>query len=150
MKNLTNKQKVIAISILVVLFCIGFLLGIFTGLGRRNREDKELNKVETNTLQSSNQNGTVFYASIEKISEYNGITSILVKGLDINDINYRGEFSFSINNETELLWRHTKIDISSLKVGQNISITHTGEVLTIYPAQLTKVTKIMVLDDEID
>lgn len=150
MKNLTNKQKIIAISILVVLFCIGFLLGIFTGIGRKNREDKELNKVETNTLQSSNQNGNVFYASIEKISEYNGITSILVKGLDINDINYRGKFSFSINDETELLWRETKIDISNLKVGQNISITRSGNVLESYPAVLTKVTKIIVLDDEIE
>lgn len=43
MKNLTNKQKVIAISILVVLFCIGFSLGIFTGIERKNREYKENN-----------------------------------------------------------------------------------------------------------
>lgn len=137
MKKLTSKQKIIAMSILVALFCIGFLLGIFTGLGRKNKE-------------LENQKENVFYATIETIRHNNGKTSLLVKGLDINDINYRGKFSFSIDNNTELLWRYTKIDSSNLKVGQNISIAHSGEVLTSYPAQLTKVTRVIVLDDEIE
>lgn len=144
MKNLTNKQKIIAVVMLVVLFCIGFLLGIFTGIGRKNGEDKEFQ----NSLQSNIQKGDTFYATIEEI--YGEGTHILVKGLEINDINYRGEFRFSIDNNTELIWRGTKIDISSLKVGQNISVTHTGGVLEIYPAQLTKVTKIAVLEDKIE
>ena len=91
----------------------------------------------------------VFYATIEEIREYNGITTVLVKGLDVNDINHRGEFDFSIDNDTELLWHGTKIEISDLKEGQNISITSTGEVLERYPAGLTKVTKIVVLDDKL-
>lgn len=91
----------------------------------------------------------VFYATIEEIREYNGITTVLVKGLDVNDINHRGEFDFSIDNDTELLWHGTKIEISDLKEGQNISITSTGEVLERYPAGLTKVTRVIVLDDEL-
>lgn len=146
MKNSTNKQKIMTISIFVALFCIGFLLGIFTGIERKNKD--EMNNIQINNLQSSNQNGDVFYATIEEI--YGGGTHILVKGLDINDINYRGEFRFSIGDDTELIWRGIKIDVSSLKVGQNISVTHTGGVLEIYPAQLTKVTKIIVLDDQIE
>lgn len=145
MKNFTNKQIVKIICIFVALLCIGFLLGTFVGISRKNREYKE-----SNSSQLENQKENVFYASIETIREYNGITSLVVKGLDVNDINYRGKFSFSIDGDTELLWRYTEIDISSLKVGQNISITHTGEVLTIYPAQLTKVTRIMILDDEVE
>ncbi len=91
----------------------------------------------------------VFYATIEEIREYNGITTVLVKGLDVNDINHRGEFDFSIDANTELLWHGTKIEISDLKEGQNISITSTGEVLERYPAGLTKVTRVIVLDDEL-
>ena len=91
----------------------------------------------------------VFYATIEEIREYNGTTTVLVKGLDVNDINHRGEFDFSIDANTELLWHGTKIEISDLKEGQNISITSTGEVLERYPAGLTKVTKIVVLDDKL-
>lgn len=91
----------------------------------------------------------VFYATIEEIREYNGITTVLVKGLDVNDINHRGEFDFSIDANTELLWHGTKIEISDLKEGQNISITSTGEVLERYPAGLTKVTRVIILDDEL-
>ena len=42
-----------------------------------------------------------------------------------------------------------KIEISDLKEGQNVSITSTGEVLESYPAQLTEVTKIIVLENEL-
>ena len=91
----------------------------------------------------------VFYATIEKITQYNGKTVLLVKGLEVNDINHRGEYDFSIDEDTKLEWRYTEIDVSKLKVGQNISITFTGDVLESYPARLKKVTKVIVLSDEI-
>ena len=78
-----------------------------------------------------------------------GITTILIEGLESNDINHRGEFDFSVDKDTELLWKEAKIELSSLKEGQNVSITSTGEILESYPAQLTKVTKIIVLEDEL-
>ena len=107
-------------------------------------------KNEQKVISDSEQNyADVFYATIEEIREYNGITIVLVKGLDVNDINHRGEFDFSIDANTELLWHGTKIEISDLKEGQNISITSTGEVLERYPAGLTKVTRVIVLDDEL-
>ena len=86
---------------------------------------------------------------IKEIREYNGITTILIEGLESNDINHRGEFDFSVDKDTELLWKEAKIELSSLKEGQNVSITSTGEILESYPAQLTKVTKIIVLEDEL-
>lgn len=99
----------------------------------------------------------VFNAKIKRISGHNGITTVLIKGLESNDINHRGEFDFSIDNNTQILWiepkstksSYTAIDSSKLKEGQNISITSTGYVLEISPAQLTKVTKVIVLEDEL-
>lgn len=98
-----------------------------------------------------------FKATIKEISKYNEITTILVKGLASNDINYRGEFEFSVHNDTKLLWidpysiksSYTSIDLSNLKEGQNVSITSIGEVLESYPAKLTKVTEVIVLEEKL-
>ena len=91
----------------------------------------------------------VFYAKIEEINTSNGKTIIFIKGLEINDINSRGAFFFSVDNDTELLWRNTKIKLSDLKEGQNVSITSIGDVLESSPAKLTKVARVIVLDDEL-
>lgn len=116
-----------------------------------NEEMKVYEKKIEEELQKNDYNigNNVFNARIKEIREYNGITTILIEGLESNDINYRGEFDFSVDNDTELLWKEAKIELSSLKEGQNVSINSTGEVLESYPAQLTKVTKIIVLEDEL-
>ena len=116
-----------------------------------NEEMKKNEKKIEEELQKNDYNigNNVFNARIKEIREYNGITTILIEGLESNDINHRGEFDFSVDNDTELLWKEAKIELSSLKEGQNVSINSTGEVLESYPAQLTKVTKIIVLEDEL-
>ena len=116
-----------------------------------NEEMKVYEKKFEEKLQKNDYNieNNVFNARIKEIREYNGITTILIEGLESNDINHRGEFDFSVDNDTELLWKEAKIELSSLKEGQNVSITSTGEILESYPAQLTKVTKIIVLEDEL-
>ena len=106
-------------------------------------------KFEEELRQNEDTIGDVFNAKIKEIREYNGITTILIEGLETNDINHKGEFDFSIDNDTELLWNNTKIELSDLKEGQNVAITSIGEVLESYPAQLTKVTKIIILEDEL-
>lgn len=132
------KVLCVILSIIIVIGLIFFVI------------DYNKIKSEQKVISDSEQNyADVFYATIEEIREYNGITTVLVKGLDVNDINHRGEFDFSIDNDTELLWHGTKIEISDLKEGQNISITSTGEVLERYPAGLTKVTRVIILDDEL-
>lgn len=114
-------------------------------------ENESIWKKIEEELQKNDYNigNNVFNARIKEIREYNGITTILIEGLESNDINHRGEFDFSVDNDTELLWKEAKIELSSLKEGQNVSINSTGEVLESYPAQLTKVTKIIVLEDEL-
>ena len=116
-----------------------------------NEEMKVYEKKIEEELQKNDYNigNNVFNARIKEIREYNGITTILIEGLESNDINHRGECDFSVDNDTELLWKEAKIELSSLKEGQNVSINSTGEVLESYPAQLTKVTKIIVLEDEL-
>ena len=103
------------------------------------------------------QDENIFNAKIKKINEHNGITTILIKGFESNDINYRGEFEFSIDDDTKLLCiepnciksSYTEIDLPKLKEGQNVSITSIGEVLESYPIQLTKVTKVVVLEEQL-
>ncbi len=87
-----------------------------------------------------------FKAIIKKIREYNGITTVEIEA---NDENVSGKYNFSVDNNTELLWKKTKIDISSLKEGQNVSITSVGMVLDSNPATLTDVTKVIILEDKL-
>ena len=46
-----------------------------------------------------------FYATITQINDKN----FTVKGIEANDINYRGEFVFLLAEETALEWRGTEI-----------------------------------------
>lgn len=86
-----------------------------------------------------------FTATIKKISEYNGITLVLTEGKE--DINLKGEFDFTIDADTKLLRKNQNLEISGLKAGQKISVTTQGEILEKEPARLTKVTKVIVLED---
>ncbi len=92
--------------------------------------------------------GDEFYAEIENIKASGGTTYIYVKGLDINDINHRGNYHFIVYNDTKLMWHYTKIGLSDLKVGQTLSITSVGTVRK-STGLLNKVTRINILNDEI-
>ncbi len=90
-------------------------------------------------------NAQTFYATI---SDIRGDT-LTVAGMDVNDVNFRGEFCFSIEKETKIIWRYTDIPADDLEVGDHISVTFTGEVLETYPGQIQHVTVIQLLDDEL-
>lgn len=92
--------------------------------------------------------GDTFYATIEKIKNYDGATYIYVKGLEINDINHRGEYYFKVDDDTELIWRYVKKSLSELKEGQTISITSVGAMMK-NTGLLNKVTRVTLLEDEI-
>ncbi len=84
-----------------------------------------------------------FYAVITEIRD----DSYLVDGLEVNDVNFRDEFSFSISPETILEWRGVPITPEDLEVGDTISISFPGYVLEIYPAIIPEVDAIRLLDD---
>lgn len=132
-------KKEIKIILIILLIIIALVIGYFVGYKRA------YDKIEkaSQSINYTNEQQT-FYAEIKQINDNN----ILVEGLSVNDINYRGEFTFSIVGETKLEWRGTEISLSELDVGDNISITFAGEILDSYPAQIKDVIKIQLLDDE--
>jgi len=89
--------------------------------------------------------------TIESIKQYNdGSIHITAKGLEINDINYRNDFTFKVDDSIKITWIGGKLKASDLKIGNNISITFTDEIITtVIPTPLKEVVEIQVLDDEI-
>ena len=134
-------KKELKVILVIMLVIIALVIGYFVGYKRA------YDKIES-ASQNVNYNNEqqTFYAEIKEINNNN---VFLVEGLSVNDINYRGDFTFSVVEETKLEWRGTEISISDLKVGDNISITFDGEILDTYPAQIKEVIKIQLLDDEI-
>ena len=126
-----NKKRA---SLLLALLCAGAAIAgvfYFAGFQAARRERPALD-------------AQTFYAAI---SDIQGDT-LRVTGLTVNDVNFRGEFCFSIEKETKITWRHTDIPADDLEVGDHISVTFTGEVLETYPGQIQHVTVIRLLDDE--
>lgn len=156
-----SKNKKVIIGILIVVLIVISVVIAYKIIKKSvtNREDFKF-KVENidsnpvNTINYDNNKeavyGDVFYAKIKKINTYNNsITTILVEGLEVNDINHRGLFKFSIKDDTKILWRKTEIKLSDLKEGQNVSITSIGAVQESYPVGLTNVPRVILLDDEL-
>lgn len=85
-----------------------------------------------------------FYATIENINEYKGKTSLIVKGLEENDINFRGSFTFTIKDNTLISDSNNEnVEKTSLEIGQTILVEFTGDILESSPAQID-VTKIII------
>lgn len=129
-----KKQTKIIISTvtLVLVAATFFLLGRLTA----NKDYSWLPSVS----------GQTFYAKILKVDG----NYFHVEGLEVNDINHRGEFTFTITEDTVLEWHNTKLLITDqdFDAGDLIAITYSGEVMETYPAGLTNVDKITLLDDK--
>ena len=86
-----------------------------------------------------------FYATILTIDDH----VLLVEGLEVNDINSRGQFYIQVDENTRLDWLGTEITLSDLAVGDRIAITWSGLVQETYPARIVDpVHRIKLLDDE--
>ncbi len=68
-----NKKVLGLIIILVVIVMVAIIAIVI--------KPKESNSDIINSNIVSKNNEDIFYASIEEINEYNGVTSVLVKGL---------------------------------------------------------------------
>ena len=129
MKKVSMKT---AILLLIVGMLFSGIIGFF--IGRDN-----LNVANESVLEI-----TTFYATVLDV---NG-DFFHVKGLDVNDINFRGEFTFVVDKDTIIEWRYEAMNVSELKVGQQISISFIGPIMESHPAQLSKIVKIQLLDDK--
>lgn len=116
----------VAVVIFVCAFGGGFVVGRITA----NPQDKT--------------NCEVVYAEIISVNGAN----FHVKGLEVNDINGRGEFTFSAKETTQLVWRGTEIPLSDFQSGDRIAFYWRGMILESYPAQVQNVVMIKLLDDE--
>lgn len=114
------------VSIVIIICCVAVISYL---VGRLNAPD---------------MNTKTFYATVESI---NG-NSFVVQGLEVNDINSRGQFTFTVEDTTALEWHNTEIQISDLQAGDTISVTYSGGVTETYPAGIENIIKIVLLDDE--
>ena len=85
--------RVLAVIVFLLAFA-GANVGSFL-LGRASAEHNSVSWEEA----------SVFYAQIVERRE----NTLLVEGLPVNDVNHRGQFSFTLGEDTRLLWRGEEI-----------------------------------------
>lgn len=135
-----KKSLKIILNILfsVIFLVIGLFFGYKIAYNKYHKIDNSSKIINYDTHQCT------FYAKIKNITD----NIFLVEGLSVNDINFRGEFVFSVTEATQILWQGEKIELSDLGVGNNISITFDGYVLESYPGQINNIYRIQLLDDK--
>lgn len=72
--------------------------------------------------------------------------SVFVKGMEKNGINFRGEFVFSIEQDTRIVRQFHRISFRELKIGDRIAVSFRGETLEIYPVIIEEVKQIRLLN----
>ncbi|HCD69609.1 MAG TPA: DUF3221 domain-containing protein [Ruminococcaceae bacterium] len=127
---MTGKKKVICLIAAVLLAAGAFVGGFFAG---KNTADTDKNTI-----------CEVVYAEILDIND----NFFHVKGLEVNDVNGRDEFTFSAKENTRLVWRGTEISLSDFNIGDKIAFYYSGAVLETFPAQIPDVRIIKLLEDE--
>ena len=128
------KKKYIAVVglLLIAIAITSYFIGYKTAYDRIEDNPGTVNIPQT------------FYAEITDISD----ELFTVDGLDINDINYRGSFTFSVYEETNLVWRGTEMQIEEFDVGDIISVSFVGYIQERYPGHILDVVQVQLLDDE--
>lgn len=131
-------HKIVIVSAMVFLLCVS-VASYFLGY-KAACSDYEYG------LSQSQTTFETFYAEIIEIED----NQIVVDGIDINDINYRGQFTLEVYGETELVWHNSPIAISDLKEGHIISITLAAPsgTVDISAEVITDIARIQVLSDQ--
>ena len=103
---MSSKQKIFIIIGAIAIIAISFVAGLFIGQKNAPKNDLAFSKVYSQT----------FYAKIESIKQYNdGSFHLNVRGLEVNDINYRGDFTFEVDDSMNMTWRGEKVKVLSGK-----------------------------------
>lgn len=153
MKNLTSKQKIIAVSILVGLFCIGFLIGTFTGVGRKNRDNNEIDfnneikKVEELTeypepiyIQDAVNNGWFVIDSINSKIYNKDVLDRFIENTSMNAKNRVADkitiASYNMNDEPFIYDLEYKIFEETYINEKQQEVNKTGYILKIDPSRV--------------
>ncbi len=133
------KQKIFVTIGIIVIIGVSFVVGLLVGQKNVSNNDTEVSKVYSQT----------FYANIQSIKQYNdGSIHLNVKGLNVNDIHYRGYFTFKVDDNIDIIRGKEKIKVSDLAIGDNISITFTDEIInSVSPTPLQEVVKVQLLNE---
>ncbi len=86
---------------------------------------------------------STFYASVDSIDG----RSLSVTGLDVNDINGRGEFFITLADDAPVMFRGTSVPVDSITEGEIIEVIYDSLVLESYPAIIYDVAAIKILSD---
>lgn len=151
-----NKKIVYGITAIVIIFLVIIGIMYLVDLNKMNNNEPVVfstwgkKYAPAEKVKEYNESETTFCATIESIKKYtDGSFHIYVKGLEVNEINYRGNFTFKVDNKVKMTWKGEDINISDLKEGDNISITFTDELITdISPTPLTEVIKVQLLSEK--
>lgn len=118
----------VALTVVFLLFAIlmSFVIGFVMGYRSPDNVDGE---IDVNT----------FYAEVQAVDA----GTITVKGIQLNDEKYRGEFIFQLYESLMIEWHEQPILLSDLDEGDLISI-----VLVTDSGGIEDIFKIYLLDDE--
>lgn len=152
-KKYRNELKILKATILIILV---IALGIMTYYYFYFRDAYFSAATQLVEVFSEGIYPDTFYATIEEISdsEVYGIKTIKIKGLNINDINHRGEFYFyvpldNIPDNFKIKWSSMDIEFEQLEVGQTIAVYAYGDILESEPELLSNVKMLVILDDKL-
>lgn len=164
MKNLNGKQRIIAISILVILFCIGFLLGILTGLERKNREIKENNvnnEIEENgkfseTIEMNEAiNNGWFVIDTKNTKIYN--KDILDRFIENTNMNAKSRVAdkitiavYNMSNEPTIYDLEYKVFEETYINEKQEKVNKTGYILKIDPSRVYSYEVQMNYDEQVE
>lgn len=90
-----------------------------------------------------------FTATIEDIVQYNGHTTVLVNAEEGEDSSFSGEYDFSVDQDTKLIRNGRDVKVSELEIGQKVLIVGSGDIMERYPAGLSKVLEVEILESVI-
>lgn len=120
-----NVAVVLTIIFLLFAILMSYIIGF--GMGYRSLDDEGQIDVHA------------FYAEVKEVRE----ETITVKGIQLNDEAYRGEFTFQLYEGLIIEWHDQLISFSDLEEGDSVSIILITDVLGV-----EDIFKIQLLDDE--
>ncbi len=123
-----NRWKTISVISMAVAVVCAAALGVVLSKGQPGPKWEEIVVMHAEILE---RDGAFFH----------------VNGLDCNDVNGQGEYTFSVQEDTPLLWHFTPAELEDFKVGDRIEVMYTGPVMQSYPGQLTQILRIDLLAD---
>ena len=112
---------------------------------QKKEDDKKTEDKKTDTTQPSTSSQTTpeTYSFEATVQENTGST-VQVKGLSTNNVNYRGSFYLTISKNTVIEKNGAKIDISKLTKGTQVTVYYSGTIAETSPGQIFDVRKIVV------